>query len=272
MLIADAHVHFHACFRRARFFDAAWHNLTGAAPRVAPGEALLPYLLLTESPGVDYFRRWCDESGRSSRSSARWRVEPTREDCSLTARREDGAAMIIVAGRQVPTAERLEVLALGTTDGIPQGLPLRECLRRARATARIVCVPWGFGKWSLGRGEVVRKVLERADPSTFFLGDGAGRPRGRRLPRLFRIAADHGIRVLPGSDPFPVGRHEGRAGTLCFAVASAADMEKPWERLAAAITDGATLSPLGTHVGLMTFMRDQVELRLARMARWGKET
>ena len=270
-MIADAHVHFHACFRRDRFFDAAWKNLTGAAPRVAPGEAHLPYLLLTESPGADYFRRWHDESGRSSRSSAQWRVEPTREDCSLTARREDGAEMIIVAGRQLPTAERLEVLALGTTDEIPQGLSLHECLRRAREVARIVCVPWGFGKWSLRRGEVVSEALERADPSALFLGDGAGRPRGRRVPRLFRIAADHGIRVLPGSDPFPVRRHEGRAGTLCFAVVGDTDMEKPWERLAAAITGGATLVPLGTHVGLITFMRDQMELRLARMVHRGSE-
>jgi hypothetical protein len=271
MLIADAHVHFHACFRRDRFFDAAWQNLTEAASRVGPGEAVLPYLLLTESPGVDYFRRWRDESGRSSKSSARWHVEPTREDCSLTARREDGAALIIVAGRQVPTAERLEVLALGTTAGIPDGLPFHACLRRAHEIARIVCVPWGFGKWSLGRGALVREAVERADPSTFFLGDGAGRPRGGRLPRLFRMAADRGIRVLPGSDPFPVGRHEDRVGTLCFTVAGGADTEKPWERLAAAVSGGAGFAVRGKQVGLISFMRDQVELRLARMARRGRE-
>ena len=272
MLIADAHVHFHACFQWDRFFDAALQNLTGAAPHVAPGEALLPYLLLTESPGVDYFRRWRDVAGKATRSSVRWRVEPTREDCSLTARREDGAAIVIVAGRQVPTAERLEVLALGTTDGIPQGLPFHECVRRAGEIARVVCVPWGFGKWSLGRDAVVREALKHADQSTFFLGDGAGRPRGRRIPHLFEIAAEHGIRVLPGSDPFPVRRHEDRAGTLCFSVAGDPDIEKPWERLEAAVTGGATLVPLGTHVGLITFMRDQMELRLARMARRGRES
>jgi len=263
MLIADAHVHFHACFRRHRFFDAAWQNLTGAAPHLASGEALLPYLLLTESPGVDYFRRWRDEAARATQSSVRWRVEPTGEDCSLTARREDGAVLVIVAGRQVPTAERLEVLALGTTDGIPQGLPFHECVRRAGEIARVVCVPWGFGKWSLGRGAVVREALKHADPSTFFLGDGAGRPRGRRVPQLFEIAAEHGIRVLPGSDPFPVRRHEARAGTLCFAVSGAADLERPWERLAAAVTSEAAVVVLGSRVGLIAFVRDQVELRLA---------
>jgi hypothetical protein len=267
MLIADAHVHFHACFRRHRFFDAAWQNLTGAHPHLASGEALLPYLLLTESPGADYFRRWRDEAGKATKNSVRWRVEATREDCSLTARREDGAAIVIVAGRQVPTAERLEVLALGTTNGIPQGLPFHECVCRAGEIAPVVCVPWGFGKWSLGRGAVVREALIHADPSTFFLGDGAGRPRGRRVPHLFEIAAEHGIRVLPGSDPFPMRRHEDRAGTLCFSVAGDPDIERPWERLAAAVTGEAAVVALGARVGLTAFVRDQVELRLARRTR-----
>lgn len=267
MLIADAHVHFHACFRRDPFFDAAWKNITGAAP--ASGEAILPYLLLTESPGMNYFQRWRDEA---ETASERWRVERTGEECSLRVVREDGVRMIVVAGRQIPTLERLEVLALGAAHEIPPGLPLQECLRRAKEYAPIVCVPWGFGKWWLGRGRAVREALERADPSTFALGDSVGRPRGRSAPHLFRVAADHGIRVLPGSDPFPVRRHEHRAGSLCFAVPGPVDLNRPMRRLVEAASDGAAVTVQGEHVGLVTFVRDQVGLRLARAGRRWRET
>lgn len=270
MLIADAHVHFHACFRRDQFFDAAWDNLTRFAPNAWEEGRLLPYLLLTETPGVNYFRQWREEAGGPAAVS--WRTEETAETCSLLAVRQDGATLVLVSGRQVPTLERLEVLGMGTIRDLPAGLPLRDSLERARESARIVCIPWGFGKWWLGRGATVRQAVEGARPGDFFLGDNAGRLRAGRMPRLFQVARDRGIRILPGSDPFPFRRHEHRVGTICFTVPGPVDFERPMDRLAMALAGGADVIPKGKHSGLLTFVRDQVDLRRGRGTARRRET
>lgn len=262
MFIADAHVHFHPCFRRDRFFDAAWENFARAVPDTAAADGHLPYLLLTEAPGADFFRRWSEEPPRA----ARWRVKRTEESCSLALVRSDGATMVVVAGRQVPTAERLEVLALGTTEKIETGLRFQDCLLEAKRSARVVCVPWGFGKWTSTRGRLVRDALRTAGPCDFTLGDNAGRPLGTPVPPPFRTARHRGVLVLPGSDPLPFARHESRAGSFCFTVEGRPDRRRPMEGLTAALAAGGTVTPRGRRVGWLGFVRDQTELRVTRAA------
>jgi hypothetical protein len=263
MLIADAHVHFHSCFRRDVFLDAAWRNLSDAARHPPPGDAFLAYLLLTEPPGVNYYRRWHEEAGTTS---GRWRVERTEESCSIAFLRDDGATLIVVGGKQIPTTERLEVLALGTAEEILPGLPLGECLRRARESAQIVCIPWGFGKWTFGRGAMVLKAIETIGERELALGDNAGRPARAPNPRLFGLAQRVGVPVLPGSDPLPFKRHEDRAGSFSFSVPGVADRSRPMEQLRTAVFGEGAVMTRGTRIGALAFLRDQVELRLTRGA------
>lgn len=261
MLVVDAHVHFHPCFRRDRFLEAAWNNLTRFAADPPAEDRVLPYLLLAEPPGTNCFARWRDQVGVPVGG---WRMEETAEACSLLAVREDGASLVVVAGRQVPTAERLEVLALGTVSEIDAGIGLLDTLLAAAEHTRIVCIPWGFGKWWFRRGRAVRSAVERARPGELFLGDNAGRPRAGRPPRLFRLARERGLGILPGSDPFPLRRHEDRVGTIGFAVTAPIDPRRPMARLVEALSDGTEVRPRGERCDLLTFARDQVELRLGR--------
>lgn len=259
MLIADAHVHFHACFRRDRFLDAAWSNLSRLVPEEC--DTFLPVLLLAETPGSDHFLRWQAEIA-SGRSRDSWTMQGTDEECSVLAVRGDGATLAVVAGRQVPTSERLEVLALGTLGEPTRLRPLPETLASAREVAPVVCIPWGFGKWWGRRGVTVRRVLADRRFPHLYLGDNAGRPRRFPSPRLFRRARSLGIRILPGSDPFPLRRHEARVGSLGFAVPAEVDRHRPMTSLVAALERGASPVSRGCHVGVLDFLRDQIGLRL----------
>lgn len=52
-----------------------------------------------------------------------------------------------MAGRQIVTAEKLEVLALGTDLDIDDGRPIREVLSLVTENGGLPVIPWGAGKW-----------------------------------------------------------------------------------------------------------------------------
>ncbi len=242
--LVDSHVHFHACYDLSAFLDGALRNF----PRGGTG-----YLLLTESAGAQWFRRW-----RDGLKAQGWRFEPTTEEESLRAVSGAGESLILIAGRQIVTRERLEVLALGRDVEVPDGLPMRDALERIRESGALPVLPWGFGKWWGRRGAVVAEALDQ--DGELFLGDNGGR-LGLE-PRLFRQARRLGIRVLPGSDPLPFSRHEGLAGSYGFVLPQAVDLERPASTLLRRIRESGQPLAFGRRAGLPRFLRDQVGMQL----------
>jgi hypothetical protein len=139
-VFVDAHVHFHPSFQGDSFLDAAWRNLTRAAERRG-ARTLTGVLLLADPPGRDSLTVLRDGA---SRRDSRWSVEQLDEEIALRASGPDGAVLTLVQGYQIPTAERLEVLALccreafaaGGTDGRP-GQQVAERWRRDRGALGI---------------------------------------------------------------------------------------------------------------------------------------
>ena len=78
----------------------------------------------------------------------RWTVRPTGDAAAIILRSPDNEELVMLAGSQIATAERLEVLALATTQRYPDGRPLRETLSRT-------CCGRSFGSDSLGLRQVV---------------------------------------------------------------------------------------------------------------------
>ena len=70
--------------------------------------------------------------------------------------------VLVIAGRQIVSAERIEVLALGTRTQIPDGQPLAATIDAVRADGALAVLPWGFGKWWGARGRMVDAYLETA--------------------------------------------------------------------------------------------------------------
>lgn len=267
-LLVDGHVHFHACYEPARFFEGAARRFGRAAAELGLPADTPGCLCFTEAAGDDFFRAFA--AGQLA-PGGRWSLAATSEPESLLARRgEDGRRIFLLAGRQLVTSEGLEVLALGTRDDLPERRPTLETLAAVRRAGAQPGIPWGFGKWWLGRGALVRRIVESAEPRAFFLGDNGGRPRRAREHPIFALARARGIPVLPGSDPLPFARANASAGRIGFLL-QGVDPEKPAAGVLARLRALEGSPPrFGRGEGLPAFCRDQIAMQLHARGRRGR--
>ncbi len=236
-LLVDGHVHVHAGYDRSRFLSAAADNLS----RFGDG---LPTLLLAEMGDDNVFEGWRG-------GDAPWPLTRTDEGESLFL----GSRMLVVAGRQIVTAERIEVLALLTAEHFPDGRPLSEILEAIKAAGAIAVLPWGVGKWLGRRG---REVAAAAARHEVFMGDNAGRPVGWPAPKPFRERP-----VLPGTDPLRLPGQEGVVGTFGFAMLCDLDARRPAATIRAALRNlEGSPDSFGRRTGPIGFVRQQIGLRL----------
>lgn len=259
--LIDGHVHYYPNFDRDRFFDSALANFRSAAGAHASNAEYAGWLLLAESAGMHYFRRFRDTAGQTA--DGVWTIQATGEPESLVARRDTGAGLLLVAGRQVITAEGLEVLALCCDASPDDGRPLRAAVAAARGLDAIVVLPWAFGKWWLRRGALIDEFVKAAEPTQIFLGDNGGRTRLGPRPRPFRVAESRGIRVLPGSDPFPLRFDAGRTGSYGFVIDGTVERSRPAAGLKRLLRNGVDSPlPYGNPIGVIGFCRNQLLVRL----------
>ena len=127
MLLVDAHVHIYDCFRLQTFLEAAYFNFKTHAVYLGHGDRFNGILLLAEGSNgkrfhhLSRFRRVNDKLGE--RAAGTWEFLRTAEAESLCARLDDKRELLVIAGRQIITAEGLEVLALATSATYRDGLP-----------------------------------------------------------------------------------------------------------------------------------------------------
>ena len=271
LTLVDAHVHIYPCYDGGAFFDRAYDNFQSAIPASRPKETGTGVLLLTESVRFDYFadlsRLAAAREPAESYVWGGWRPTPTGEPCSL--RLANGSReLFLVAGRQVATAEDLEVLMLGTTERVPDGLPIAEVLERAAQLGVVHVIPWGAGKWMFARGRLLSHLIATTPTRDFFLGDESARPVFWPTPSHFAEAARRGIRMLPGTDPLPFDHEVARAGRFGFWLEGAVDAGTPAASLQAALRDPArVVHPYGRLESPGTFLYHQVALQLRKRMR-----
>lgn len=169
----------------------------------------------------------------------------------------DGAdpRLLLFAGRQVVTAERLEVLVLTGDLAIGDGLPAADVIRRARDAGAVPVLAWAPGKWFFGRGDVVRRLLDDFAPGELLLGDTTLRPTLWPEPRAMRAGRRRGFGVLAGSDPLPVPGEEavlGRYATVLEGEFDAADPVPGVRRMLAASGGAAAV---GARCGVIEVLR-----------------
>jgi hypothetical protein len=261
--LVDAHVHFHGCFDPDVFLASARANFRAAALELGLDPAFSAHLLLTESAGADWFNELGKAAAEGSPPADGWAAKVTDDARELKLVYEDGATLNVVAGRQIVTAEGIEVLALGMVAAIPDGYPIAETLRHVSRVEAIPVIPWGFGKWLGRRGDVVRELVERATPTALFLGDNSGRLSGTAEPPLFSVARHKGIGILPGTDPFPFREQARRVGRMGFTV-TGTDQLADWRRLREAILAQRDLKPYGSLERPLAFVGNQVAMQLRK--------
>ncbi len=260
--LVDGHVHYYPNFVRDRFFDSALANFRRAACASGTGPEYAGWLLFAESAGMHYFRTFRDAVGQAAAGG--WTFQRTDEAESLVARCDVGAELVLIAGRQIITAEGLEVLALCCDAEIEDGQPLATVVGAANRLDAIVVLPWAFGKWWFRRGALVDRFVRSAEPSRIFLGDNGGRARLGPRPHPFRAAESRGIAILPGSDPFPLSYDVKRIGEYGFIIDGTVERSRPAAGLKHLLRKSAgPPSVYGCTIGIIGFCLNQLLIRLS---------
>lgn len=273
MLILDGHVHIHDCFDISRFFGSAFSNCLKVARNAGCDLPHIPVLLLTEGRGQRVFQRIQEEMKKGNNrigdeQTGDYRVFATEEDESLRIQKVDGASLYLVSGRQIVTAERLEVLALSTVSEIPDGLPLEETVAAVGEEGALPVIPWGFGKWIGRRGRILKRFMENTSWPDYFLGDNGGRPAFLPEPAYFSVGKERGIRILPGSDPLPYPSETDRAGSFGFALRVSLDPGRPAHGIRTALSDHATRPESYGHLETsFRFLRNQIAMQMMKFGK-----
>ncbi len=263
--LIDCHVHLHPQFDPARLLDAAGDNLHSAAARLGVAD-WAGILLLTEMAGVDWFGATRARIERGESRIGRWNLRASSEPETLIASdSERGIRLRVVAGRQIETIEKIEVLALMTRHTVPDRMPLEQTLAASHAAGALVVLPWGVGKWLGSRGKLVESALEpRASAPPVFAGDNSGRPWFWPRPAVFATLEKQGLPVLSGTDPLPLSDQAARVGTFGVAFAGNIADDTAAAELKARLLSRSNPQPLRTFGRLeraSRFVINQLRLR-----------
>jgi hypothetical protein len=210
MLKIDAHVHIYPSYDLATTLEHAASNLCGAGD-VTGG------LCLTERPECRFFQQTA--SGELDLPTG-WELTTWVDNFTHRFHRKTDTGtqeIFCFCGRQINTAERIEVAALFMDEIIPDGTPSREVIAAILERNGRPVLNWAFGKWLFGRGRLIRELVDEFGAS-IALCDSALRPHGWPEPAAFRQARQHGIALLQGTDPLPANGEEKVIGSFhsCF--------------------------------------------------------
>ena len=229
----DAHAHVYPLHDVPRLLLAALDHM----PRVAPTD--LRVLCLAERADCSFFQALAQDEIRLP--GDRWRIAAWDPDGGIKIRHlPDHRDLWILAGRQIVSAERIEVCALFSDAPVADGLPAREIVRAILDQGGLPALDWAPGKWLFQRGDLVRRLVAEFPPAQLALVDTSLRPLGWPAPGLYRAARKQGRAVLAGSDPLPFAGEEDLAGSYhcTFALPGLDDPARLVAPLKAALAGG----------------------------------
>lgn len=267
--VVDAHVHIHPCYRPDDLLNNAYENLSAAQGSRVPAADRALFLLMTECGADDYFGSLYALAhggtvAREKLALSQWTAVPTQEEDSVLAVSGE-RELFIVAGRQMACREGLEVLVLGTTRRLPDGLPIREVLAETAGWGVPRVIPWGPGKWLFKRGRLLNQLLEEFRRPTLFLGDEGGRPGFWGYPQHFERAAALGVRDLPGTDPLPFPHDVTKVGRMGFRIRIPLDRTRPAASLLGVLRQPSTLPErFAVLESPLRFVRNQIGMQLRK--------
>jgi hypothetical protein len=241
----DAHAHIYPFYDVPRLLLAALDRM----PRIAPND--LRVLCLAERSDCSFFQSLAQDEIQLP--GDRWRIAAWDPAGGVKIRHlPDHRDLWILAGRQIVSAERIEVCSLFSDEPITDGQPARDIIQAILGAGGLPALDWAPGKWLFGRGQLVRKLVSEFPPSQLILVDTSLRFIGWPAPRLYASARRQGRAVLAGSDPLPFAGEEALAGSYhCSLMLSALDdPSRLVAPLKSALTSGATPIEFGGHRGM----------------------
>ena len=207
-------------------------------------------MMLAEREGVDQFARWAEGGAPAGHA-----VVPS-DATALVLRKPGQPDLVVVSGRQIACAERVEILALATRATFRDGTPAHRAVAECLAAGALPALAWGVGKWFFKRAAVVAALLDAFPAADLAIADPSLRPVFWPAPRPMATAAANGRRVLAGSDPLPAKGEAARIGQYADLAATASlDLAAPLTPQIAALLKAAPLRRAGRRAGLLEFLR-----------------
>jgi len=270
MLLIDAHVHIYDCFDLEKFLDSAYENFKTEADKQGHADDFTGVLLLAETSKDNWFQHLSDYAdGKKlpgNKTAGAWKFNRTDDLESLCARSDDKRELFLIAGRQIVTAEGLELLALATIDSFEDGTSIKQLIKIVRKKGAIPVIPWGFGKWMGQRGTFLNQFIEEVEDTGLFLGDNSGRPNFWHRPKLLKKGESKDIQILPGSDPLPLANEFNRVGNFGFAIHGELLPDYPAKNLKRILLNSTVhLQPYGRLEQPLHFFHNQLNIRLRHL-------
>jgi len=263
-LIIDSHVHIYDCYDPEAFFLQALANLKKETRKsIKEGRDPIPLLLLTEGKELDFFNGFKKNPLLPGPRMLKFKALP--ESCSQVLMDGDTPLLWILQGRQIITAEKLEVLNLATDVKIADGLPIAEVVEKIAAKKGIAVLAWGVGKWFFKRGKVIAGIIKDCASASLFIGDNSARPTFWRMPALFELGRNSGLSVIPGSDPLPFPGEIKQTGSFGFMIEGEFDKERPAESLHRLLVGKEEIfAYFGKRDGFFRFFKRQLRMFLKK--------
>jgi hypothetical protein len=266
LILVDAHVHIHSNYNLDKFFDSAFDNFRHVSQNNGDSKNSIGVLCLAEGKNKRAFqdlRELADCKGDiDTLSLVNKTIDQTGEDISLKVTSEQAEIIFLIAGRQIVTREKLEVLALGTSIDFKDGSPIDNLITEIAEDGAIPVIPWGFGKWVGKRSKLLRDTFKNDQLSRFFIGDNGNRPKFCPESALFGVAKKNKIINMPGSDPLPFIGECNRAGCFGFAIQGSLNMKEPWKDLKKKLLDpNMVFEYFGEFESPLRFLRNQLAMQ-----------
>lgn len=257
-LLIDGHIHVYPQYDRREAIESL---LTHLAANGDKGSRRIG--LLAESRACRFFQEVTANGASFHQGTLRLEAGP--DTGAITIRQNGIIAGYIIAGRQIVTAEKLEVLALGVDFSLADGLPVETTVKAIRDQGAIPVLSWSPGKWFFGRGKLVENLIMTQTPGSFLMGDTGLRPTLWPLPGLMRMAARRGFKTIGGSDPLPLPGEERGTGSYGFKVTAEFDESKPAASLRTILGDPASMfTPIGKRCGTLGFLSRWIRNQLRK--------
>ena len=267
-LAIDGHVHLYSVFDLKTAVESGRSNLlSNASKKSKRGNKTVPVWLLVERSDADFFEKLINNPGKYEADG--FRFVKGKDDLTIEVRKDEEIVLYIFAGRQLVTAENLEVLSLISNLNIgDKEKPLDEVIQAVKDSGGIPTLNWAPGKWFFNRGKVIARQIRERENKEIFFGETTLRNTLWPKPALMRQAEQKGFRVIAGSDPLPFSGEEKRIGSFGFVLDGVFDPAKPAESVRKALAKSQPpLNLLGKRNNVFTFAVRQYKIMAEKKTR-----
>ena len=247
VVTGDCHFHLYPGHDPARSISGLIHNLDLMTGRE---ENIFKIAFLAESKQFNYFRKILNRELNFERIGLETSAGP--EEHCVSFRKQGEVKICLVAGRQIVTKEKIEILGLGMEEIIPDNNPAEETIEKVISAGGLPVLAFSPGKWLFKRALIARRLVNTKFSRPLLIGDSALRPLGWGRPAIMRRAVMKNIAVLPGSDPLPPAGEEKYAGCYGFVYRGEFDPARPLTAMKQIIADApSAIVPAGRRCSFM---------------------